>query len=99
MVEGACNRLVLETWLEKHPIPLLTPEKTLLMDNADFHKGGRIEELRQKAGCSLLHLPPYSPDINRIEKCWLWLKSRIRKQIQHFDCLQDGMEFVLSSES
>jgi transposase len=98
-VEGACNRLVFETWLEHCLIPLLTPGKTLVMDNAAFHKGGRIEELIQKAGCSLLYLPPYSPALNRIEKCWSWLKSRIRKQIQHFDCLRDAMEFVLSSAS
>jgi transposase len=37
------------------------------MDNATFHKGGRIEELIQKAGCRLLYLPPYSPELNRIE--------------------------------
>ncbi|MBD2711576.1 transposase, partial [Arthrospira platensis FACHB-835] len=26
----------------------------------------------------LLYLPPYSPDLNKIEKCWSWLKARIR---------------------
>ncbi|MER3432617.1 MAG: hypothetical protein C4288_04100 [Leptolyngbya sp. ERB_1_1] len=30
----------------------------------------------------LVYLPPYSPDLNRIEKCWAWLKSRIRKPLQ-----------------
>jgi hypothetical protein len=38
------------------------------MDNATFHKGGRIEELIQSVGCRLLYLPPYSPDLNRIEQ-------------------------------
>ena len=38
--------------------------------NATFHKGGRIEELIEKAGCKVLYLPPYSPDFNNIEKCW-----------------------------
>jgi transposase len=51
------------------------------MDNATFHKGGRIEELIQSVGCRLLYLPPYSPDLNRIEQCWSWPGSRIRKQL------------------
>jgi len=38
------------------------------MDNATFHKGGRIEQLIQDAGCQLLYLPPYSPDLNKIEQ-------------------------------
>jgi transposase len=35
------------------------------------------------AGCQLLYLPPDSPDLNKIEKCWSWLKSRIRKQLRN----------------
>jgi transposase len=65
------------------------------MDNATFHKGGRIEELIQNAGCKVLYLPPYSPDLNKIEKCWSWLKSRIRKHLDQFDCLRDAIENVL----
>lgn len=38
------------------------------MDNATFHKGGRISQLIEDAGCQLLYLPPYSPDLNKIEQ-------------------------------
>ncbi len=48
---------------------------------ATFHHGGRIAALIEAAGCRLLYLPPYSPDFNRIEKCWAWLKSRIRNNL------------------
>ncbi|MEH2240699.1 transposase, partial [Nostoc sp.] len=41
------------------------------------------------------YLPPYSPDLNKIEKCWSWLKSRIRKQIENFDSLRTTIENVL----
>ncbi len=60
------------------------------VDNATFHHGGRIAQLIQDAGCQLLYLPPYSPDLNRIEKCWAWLKSRIRKQLHNSDNLRFG---------
>jgi DDE superfamily endonuclease len=41
---------------------------------------GRIQELI-RSGSELLYLPPYSPDLNKIEKCWSWLESRIRKKL------------------
>ena len=53
----------------------------------------------EAAGCQLQYLPPYSPDLNKIERCWSWLKSRIRKQISQFDCLRDAIESVLSVAS
>jgi len=34
-------------------------------------------------------------DLNRIEKCWAWLKSRIRKLLRDSDHLRDAMEAVL----
>jgi hypothetical protein len=67
-VEGACNRMVFETWLESCLLPLLEAGQVVVMDNATFHKGGRIEQLIQDAGCQLLYLPPYSPDLNKIEQ-------------------------------
>lgn len=94
-VEGACNRVVFEIWLETCLIPVLKPGQVVVMDNATFHKGGRIEQLIQEAGCELLYLPAYSPDFNKIEQCWSWLKSRIRKQLDQFECLRDAMEYVL----
>jgi transposase len=62
-------------------VPTLVPGSVVILDNATFHHGGRIADLIESAGCRLLYLPPYSPDLNRIEKCWAWLKSRIRKRL------------------
>jgi transposase len=98
-VEGACNRTVFEMWLETILLPTLEPGQVLVMDNATFHKGGRIFQLIQDAGCQLLYLPPYSPDLNKIEQCWSWLKSRIRKQLDQFNCLRDAIEDVLRFSS
>ena len=47
-------------------------------------------------GCQLIYLPPYSPDLNRIEKCWAWLKSRIRKLLPNSDNLRYAIEAVLN---
>lgn len=98
-VEGACNRDVFETWLETCLVPTLKPGQRVVMDNASFHKGGRIEQLIQDPGAQLLYLQPYSPALNSIEKCWSWIKSRIRQQMGRFDCLRDAMEDVLRCAS
>lgn len=94
-IEGACNRVVFETWLETCLLPVLNPGQVVVLDNATFHKGGGIEQLIQEAGGKLLYLPPYSPDLNKIERCWSWLKSRIRKRLAQCNCLRDAMEHVL----
>ncbi len=98
-VEGSCNRDVFETWLEKCLIPRLKPGQKLVLDNATFHKGGRIEELVKSVGCEVWYLPPDSPDLNKIEKCWSWLKSRIRKKLDEFETLREAMEHVLDLAS
>ena len=94
-VEGACNRVVFETWLETCLLPTLEPGQVVILDNATFHHGGRIAVLLEAVGCRLLYLPPYSPDLNRIEHCWAWLKSRIRKRLSSAAPLRQVMESVL----
>src|SRR4028118_2359875 len=91
LVIELCLKRKLETCL----LLMLQQRQVVVMDNAIFHKGGRIQQLIQDAGGQLLYLPPYSPDINKIEKCWLWLKSRIGHQLTHFDCLPEAIENVL----
>ena len=43
----------------------------------------------------MLYLPAYSPDFNKIERCSSRPGSRIRKQLEQFECLRDAMEYVL----
>ncbi|WP_334964668.1 transposase [Nostoc sp.] len=98
-VEGASNRNVFEIWLESCLLPSLKPGQIVIADNATFHRRDRIQELIETAGCQLKYLPPDSPDLNNIERCWSWLKSRIRQQIVHFHCIRDAMEYLLRTAS
>ena len=66
-----------------------------MIDHAIFHHGGRIEALIEAAGCKVLYLPPYSPDLNRIEKCWAWIKSWVRKLLRDSCNLREAMDAVL----
>jgi transposase len=40
------------------------------MDNETFHKGLEMVNALKSAGHTLLYLPPYSQDLNAIEKKW-----------------------------
>ncbi len=48
------------------------------MDNLSSHKVAGVRERIQGAGADLLYLPPYSPDLNPIEKAWAKLKQILR---------------------
>ena len=49
------------------------------MDNLSSHKVPGIKEKIETAGATLLYLPPYSPNLNPIEKAWYKLKHILRK--------------------
>ena len=48
------------------------------MDNLSAHKSELTLELIELAGARVLFLPPYSPDLNPIEKMWSKVKQYLR---------------------
>lgn len=94
--QGTCNTNLFNVWLEKCLIPVLTPGQFIILDNATFHKSERTRELIENAGCSLLFLPPYSPDLNPIETFWANLKAKIRSIIHTFTTLQAAVDYAFS---
>jgi transposase len=77
--EGSIKRENLEAFLKEDLLPKLLPGAVLVLDNARSHHGGKIAEIVEAAGCSLLYLPPYSPDFNPIELAWSWIKQFVRR--------------------
>lgn len=81
--QGGCNSNVLNIWIEEVLLPEIPKGTTIVMDNAAFHKSQKTRELVEEAGCNLLFLPTYSPDLNPIEHCWNTIKSRLKPLIQN----------------
>jgi transposase len=48
------------------------------MDNLSSHKVDGVRQRIEAAGAQLLYLPPYSPDLNPIEKAWSKFKQLLR---------------------
>ena len=79
-VEGATSRIVFEAYIEKVLVPSLQCGQIVVMDNLSAHKGERVRELLESAGCELLYLPPYSsPDLSPIEEAFSKVKGLLRK--------------------
>lgn len=78
LFEGCCNAEVFNDWLEHQLLPTLLMGSVIVMDNAAFHKSARTVKLIEEAGCELLFLSPYSPDLNPIEKLWANIKRKWR---------------------
>jgi transposase len=82
---------VFNAWVEQALIPALKPGQVVVMDNAAFHKLQRTRESIEAAGCILLFLPPYSPDLNPIEKFWANLKRKLAHVLHLFSSLEDAL--------
>lgn len=76
---GAMKRTDVEGFLCKDLLPRLLPGSILVFDNATIHKGGNIKHLINQAGCHVLYLPPYSPDLNPIELVWAVVKGILKR--------------------
>jgi transposase len=50
---------------------------TLIMDNAAYNRSRKVKILAKKLGISLFYLPPYSPNLNPIERLWKFMKKKV----------------------
>ena len=67
------------------------------MDNATFHKSQDSQELIKKAGCRILFLPPYSPDLNPIERFWANFKKTVQSNLEKLKTLTEAIDFSFLS--
>jgi len=66
-------------WVQQFLCPTLQPEDIVVMDNLSSHKVAGVRHAIEARGATLLYLPPYSPDLNPIEKLFSKLKALLRK--------------------
>lgn len=93
---GTCDTLLFNLWVKDFLIPVLKPGQVVIMDNASFHKSQESQRLIEQAGCKVLFLPPYSPDLNPIEVFWANFKKMIQKNLRKFKTLAEAIDFSFS---
>ena len=51
----------------------------VVLDDLSAHKGGKVREIVEDAGCEVVYLPAYSPDLNPIEQAFSKVKGLVGK--------------------
>lgn len=77
--DGPMNAPTFLCYVEQCLVPSLCPGDIVVMDNLASHKVTGVREAIEHAGFDLWYLPPYSPDLNPIEKLWSKVKAWLRR--------------------
>jgi transposase len=77
-VEGATDADVFRAYVREVLCPTLRQGDIIIADNLSAHKAAGVQEAIAAQGARLLYLPPYSPDLNPIERCWSKIKTFLR---------------------
>lgn len=96
LLPRAMNGIAFRQWLEECLIPEMPKGSILIMDNLPAHKVAGVRACLEKAGMSLLYLPPYSPDFNPIEQLFAKLKALLKRMApRSFDAIVDALKIIL----
>lgn len=96
VVDGAMDGATFLAYVEQCLAPSLRPGEVVVMDNLASHKVKGVREAIEAAGAELWYLPPYSPDLNPIEKLWSKVKAWLRRvSAGTFKTLSDAIAAAL----
>ena len=78
VVDGATDKDVFKAYVQHILLPTLKPCDIVIMDNLSAHKNQEVKDLIESVDVEIWFLPPYSPDLNPIEKMWSKIKAILR---------------------
>jgi transposase len=79
VVPGAVDRQVFDAFVAQLLAPALRPGQIVVLDNLGVHKSAAARARIEAAGCHLVFLPTYSPDMNPIEHAFAKAKQALRR--------------------
>ena len=77
---------------KKHPEQHLIH---LILDNAGYHKDKSVQEFAVSLGIKLHYLPPYSPNLNPIERLWKIMHERVTYN-KYYEKFADFTEAIVN---
>lgn len=76
---GGTTAAIFQTYVEQVLVPALRKGDVVIFDNLAAHLRPEVTEAIERAGASVLPLPPYSPDFNPIEEMFSKFKESLRR--------------------
>ena len=67
----------------------------MVMDNAGYNKSYQVQNLAEKLGIKIMYLPPYSPNLNPIERLWKFMKKKVMANTYYPDVKTFQQELML----
>lgn len=96
VVNGPINAKAFLAYVETQLVKSLAPGDIVVIDNLGSHKGHAVRAAIRAAGARLFFLPPYSPDLNPIEKTFAKIKHAMRKAMgRSIDEVHDALAAAL----
>ena len=72
----------------------------IILDNARYQKCRDVCKLAGELGVDLVYLPPYSPNLNLIERLWKFVKGELRSRYyDSFPVFRERIDAIISSLS
>ena len=90
--DGTTTADLIEGWFEHYLLPALPKGTTIPIDSASFYRKDILRDIVEDAGCYLISLPTYSPDLNKIESAlWANFKNHLRNYSKDFSTIDDAI--------
>ncbi len=100
VADGPMDGEMFLAYVRQFLCPTLRPGDIVILDNLSSHKVAGVKQAIAAAGATLIYLPPYSPDLNPIEKLFAKLKALLRKAAKRsVDALWDEIGELLNTIS
>lgn len=100
LLDGPVDGAAFLAYIQAVLAPTLRPGDIVVADNLASHKVAGVHEAIARRGAAIVYLPPYSPDLNPIEKLFAKLKALLRKAAKRsVDALWDHFAVLLDAFS
>ena len=98
VLDGPMNGQVFQRYVQVCLAPSLRAGDVVVMDNLSCHRAAKVVEAIEAVGASVWFLPPYSPDLNPIEKLWSKTKGWLRRvRPPNLDAISQAVADVLAT--
>ena len=103
-IDGATDADIFREYVRQVLLPTLRPGDIVVLDNLGAHKDTEAIRLVESAGAEVWFLPPYSPDLNPIEKMWSKVKeflrnAKARTEELLFDAIAAALKTITSEDA